>query len=250
MSAAMARRFWPGRSAVGKRIRPRFPQYRAYWLPKSNSDWLTVAGVVGDVRLDGVVQFPLPQVYLPYAQNPSSILHLMVRTSADPLRWTAAVRRVIQSLDQDQPVFDVKSLEDVLAESVTRASVVMRVLGAFAVVALVLATLGIYGVVAYSVSRRTREIGVRLALGAGLPQVVRLVIRQELRPSVAGVAAGICGALAATRVLGGFLVGVATTDLATFLAIPALFLVVALAAAYIPARRAALVDPMAVLREE
>lgn len=250
VSAAMARRFWPARSALGKRIRPVFPESRAYWLPKSNNGWLTVIGVVGDVRLDGVVQTPLPQIYLPYGQNPSSILHLMARTSADPLRWAPAVRREIQLLDKDQPVFDVKSLEDVLGESVTRASVVTRVLGVFAVLAMVLAGLGIYGVVAWFASQRTREIGVRMALGADPPQVVRLVIRQELRAVLAGVAAGISGALAGVSVLKSLLVGVTTTDLPTFLGIPAIFLMVALAAAYVPARRASRLNPMAALRHE
>jgi putative ABC transport system permease protein len=250
VSAAMARRFWPGRSAVGKRIRPVFPESQAYWLPKPASGWLTVVGVAGDVRLDGVVQTPLPQIYLPYGQNPSSILHLMVRTSADPLRWAPSVRREIQMLDKDQPVFDVKSLEDVLGSSVTRASVVTRMLGVFAALAMGLAGLGIYGVVANFVSKRTREIGVRMALGAGPPQVIRLVVRQEMRGVVAGVAAGICGALAGAGALKSLLVGVTTTDLPTFVAVTAVFLTVALAAAYVPARRAARMDPMAALREE
>jgi putative ABC transport system permease protein len=250
VSAVMARRFWPGQSALGKRIRPVFPESRAYWLPKSNSGWLTVVGVVGDVRLDGVVQTPLPQIYLPYGQNPSSILHLMARTSSDPLRWAPAVRREIQLLDKDQPDFDVKSLEDVLGESVTRASVITRVLGVLAALAMVLAGLGIYGVVAYFVSQRTREIGVRMALGAGPPQVVRLIIRQELRAVAAGVASGICGALAGAGVLKSLLVGVTTTNLPTFVGIPAVFLIVSLTAAYVPARRAARLAPMAALREE
>jgi ABC-type antimicrobial peptide transport system permease subunit len=200
--------------------------------------------------LDGVVQTPLPQIYLPYGQNPSSILHLMVRTSADPLRWAPSVRREIQMLDKDQPVFDVKSLEDVLGSSVTRASVVTRMLGVFAALAMGLAGLGIYGVVANFVSKRTREIGVRMALGAGPPQVIRLVVRQEMRGVVAGVAAGICGALAGAGALKSLLVGVTTTDLPTFVAVTAVFLTVALAAAYVPARRAARMDPMAALREE
>jgi putative ABC transport system permease protein len=250
VSAAMARRFWPGGSPLGKHIRPVFPEYPAYWLPKSNNGWLTVVGVAGDVRLDGVVQYPLPQIYLPYGQNPSSILHIMARTSSDPLRWAPAVRREIQLLDKDQPAFDVKSLEDVLGESVTRASVITRVLAVFAALAMVLAGLGIYSVVAYFVSQRTREIGVRMALGASPPQVVRMVIRQELRTVVAGVAAGIWGALAGAGVLKSLLVGVTTTDLPTFVVIPAVFLTVALAAAYVPARRAARLNPMAALRHE
>ena len=119
VSAAMARRFWPGESPLRKRIQPVFPDANYYWLPKSKNRWLVVVGVAGDVRLDGILQKAQPQMYLPYAQNPSSIMHLVMRTAGSPLRWAGAVRKEIHSLDKDQPVFDVKSLEDVLAESVT-----------------------------------------------------------------------------------------------------------------------------------
>lgn len=250
VSAAMVRRFWPGGSALGKRIRPLFPDSPGYWQPKSDGGWLTVVGVADDVRLDGVVQMPQPQIYLPYGQNPSSILQLMVRTSAEPLQWASAVRREILAIDKDQPIFDVKSLEDVLGDSVARVSVVTRVLEAFAAMALVLAGLGIYSVVAYSVSQRRREIGVRMALGARVPQLVRSVIRREMLAVEAGVVVGLLGALAAAKMLASLLVGVTATDPLTLAGVPLAFLAMALVAAYIPARRAAQKDPMTSLREE
>ncbi|SPF46720.1 Macrolide transporter ATP-binding /permease protein [Candidatus Sulfopaludibacter sp. SbA4] len=250
VSASMARRFWPGESPLGKRIQPAFPNSNSYWLPRSQNQWLTVVGVARDVRLDGIVPTPLPQLYLPYAQNPSSILHLVVRTAADPMRWSPSVRRAVLSIDKDQPVFDVKTLEDVLAYSFTRAATLTRVLAAFAALAVLLAGLGIYGVVAYFVSQTTREVGIRMALGARPAQVAGLIVRQAMRAALAGVSIGLAGALAGARVLQGLLVGVAGTDAATLGAIAVFFLAVALAAAYVPARRAARVNPLTCLRHD
>ena len=247
--AAMAQRFWPGESPLGKRLQPMFRDTNYYWVPKSENRWLMVVGVVGDVRLDGILPAQ-PQMYLPYAQNPSSIMHLVMRTAGSPLRWAAAMRTEIHSLDKDQPVFDIKSLDDVLAESVTRPNVLMRLLATFAGVALVLAALGIYGVVTYFVSQRTREIGIRIALGAKQGQVIRYVMGQGLGGVLVGVTVGVAGALAGTRVLRGVLVGVATTDLATFVGAPAVLIVVAMVASYMPAQRAAKTEPMDALRAE
>ncbi len=249
VSAAMAQRFWPGESPLGKRIQPVFPDANYYWLPKSKNRWLTVVGVAGDVRLDGILRSQ-PQMYLPYAQNPSSIMHLVMRTAGPPLRLAGAVRQEIYSLDKDQPVFDVKSLEDVLAESITRPSFLTRLLAVFAGMALLLAGLGIYGVVAHFVSQRTREIGIRIALGAEPGQVVRFVMGQGLGAVLVGAMVGMAGALAGSRVLRSVLVGVSTTDLATFVGVPAVLILVAAAACYVPAERAAKMEPMAALRTE
>src|SRR5262249_8837634 len=141
VSASMARRFWPGGSALGMRIRALFPQTRNYWLPKSENRWLTVAGVVGDVRLDGVGQ-NLPPIYLPYSQNPSSILHLLVRTAGDTASVARDLPRSIGALDPDEPLFDVKGLQDVMADSTTRSDVLTRLLSGFGALALALAALG------------------------------------------------------------------------------------------------------------
>ena len=250
VSAAMARRFWPDQSPLGKRIQPAFPNSNSYWLPRSQNRWLTVVGVARDVRLDGIVSTPLPQMYLPYAQNPSSIMHLVVRTAADPMNWSSGVRLVVESLDRDQPVFDVKTLDAVLAESFTRAYTLARILISFAGVAILLAGFGIYGVVAYFVSQRTREVGIRMALGARPSEVAGLMVWQGMRAVLAGVAVGIAGALAGGRVLEGMLVGVARANAPTLAAIAGFFIALALAAAYLSARRAARVNPLHCLRHE
>jgi putative ABC transport system permease protein len=250
VSASMARRFWHSQSAVGKRIRPLFPTSTHYWLPKTQNSWLTVVGVAGDVRLDGIVQTPLPQMYLSYTQNPTSILHLLVRTPGDPMRLAGAVRHEIAELDRDQPVFDMKSLDDVLAESTTRAGALTRLLAAFGAGAILLAIMGIYGVTACWTSRRTREIGIRMALGARPLQVVRLVTGQGVPAALAGTVAGLAGGLLAARLLRTFLVGVSTTDLLTFAGAPAILMLAAVAAAYVPARRAVRIEPMAALKHD
>jgi putative ABC transport system permease protein len=212
--------------------------------------WLTVVGVAGDVRLDGIAQTELPQLYLPYAQFPTSILHLFIRTAGEPVRLAGAVSREIAVLDRDQPVFDVKSLEDVMAESTTRADVLTGLLGAFAAIAVLLAVIGIYGVTACSTSRRTREIGVRMALGARPIQVVRLIGGQALPAVLAGAAAGVAGALLAARVLRTFLVGVGMADPLTFAVVPVMLLTVVTVAACVPALRAARIDPMSALKND
>jgi putative ABC transport system permease protein len=248
VSAAMAHRFWPGQSAVGKRIRTEFPQNPGYWLPRSKTGWLAIVGVAGDVRLDGVITNPPPQMYLPYSQNPASILHLVVRTAGAPLQWSPDIRIAIQSLDQDQPVFDVKSLDEVLEDSITRASVLTEVLGAFAALALLLATIGISSVVAYLVSQQDREIGIRMAVGADPAHVVRMVLRQGMGAVLVGMAGGAAGALGATRLLKNLLVGVGSSDPVAFVAALSILLGAAGLATYIPARRAARVDPISALR--
>ena len=249
VSAAMAQRFWPGESPIGKRIRPMFPEGNYYWQPKSKNPWLVVVGVVGDVHLDGILPWQA-QMYLPYAQTPSSIMHLVVRTAGKPSRWVTPVRAAIRSLDKEQAVFDVKSLEDVVAESVARPNVLMRLLTAFAGTALGLAALGVYGVVTYFVSQRTREIGIRIALGARRGHVFAFVMVQGLSAVLVGVAIGVAGALAAASMLRATLVGVTSTDAVAFIGMPSMLLLVAMVATYIPAQRAANTEPMTVLRSE
>jgi putative ABC transport system permease protein len=250
VSAAMARLFWPGQPAVGKRLRPRFPTSSHYWLPKSQNGWLTVVGVAGDVRLDGIAQNNIPQMYLTYSQYPTSILHLLVRTNQEPMRLARAVRHEVAELDRDQPVFDMKSLEDVLADSTTRAAVLTRLLAAFAAIAVLLALIGIYGVTACWTARRTREIGIRVAIGARPAQVIVMIAGESVPAVVAGTVAGLGGALLIAPLLKAFLVGVATADLPTFAAVPATLVVAAAAAAYLPARLAARIPPVEALKRE
>jgi len=249
ISAAMGRRFWPDQTALGKRLRPLFPATAHYWLPRSQDRWLTVIGVVGDVHLDGIAP-PLPQMYLPYTQSPTAILHLLVRTEGDPSRLSEAIRREVAALDRDQPIFDVKSLQEVMDDSTTRSGVLTELLSGFAVIAVVLALLGIYGITACWTSRRSREIGIRIALGARPVQVIQLVTGQGLRPVIAGIVAGLVGAGAATRVLRSLLVGVTVTDSLTFAMVAIALLLAAAAATYVPARQAARIAPMEALRHE
>ena len=255
ISDSMARRFWPGEDAIGKRIAPRFPEMNAYWIPESNNRPLTVVGVVGDVRQDGRLGVPEDegdpaQMYLPYLQNPSPIMHLLVRTSADPLLSANAVRSEVYSVDKDQPAFDVKTLEEVAAESFSQSSALTLLLGAFAALALALAGAGIYGVMAYAVSERTREIGIRMALGATGGDVLRLIVRRGMLSALAGVGAGLVATLILTRVLSSALYGVSAGDPVTYAAVSALLLGVAFAACYAPARKAAKVDPKIALQHE
>jgi predicted permease len=250
VSAGMAERFWHGQPALGNRIRLLIPDTRQYWLPKSRNQWLTVVGVVGDVKLDGIDPHPLPQMYLPYTQNPSAIFHVVLRTEGDPLQWIPAVRRSVAAIDKDQPVFDAKSLDEVLASSVTRVSVISRGLALTAAIALLLACAGIFGVTSYVVSQRNRESGIRMALGATPRRLVSLQMRRTMTVVLAGSIAGLLGALTATRVLQSVLVGVGPTDALTLSIAPLFLLLAAGAAAYMPARRAAQVDPVTMLRHD
>jgi putative ABC transport system permease protein len=255
ISASMAHRFWPNEDPVGKQIRPQFPDMSAYWFPESNNLSLAIVGVVGDVKDDGIMGVPqeeinLPQIYLPYLQNPSSIMHLMVRTPADPMRWADAVRGEVYAVDKDQPVFDVKTMDEVVAESFSRPRILMLLLGAFAALALVLAVAGVYGVMSYSITQRTHEIGIRMALGAGQREILKLIVRQGMILTLTGLAVGLIGAFAVTRVMSSLLYGVGATDPITFMGVSVLLTGVAFVACYLPARKATKVDPMIALRYE
>jgi len=173
---------------------------------------------------------------------------LVVRTAGDPRHFAGAIRRSVLAVDHDQPISDVKTMEAVLTRNFGQRRLAMLLLGSFAAVALLLAVVGLYGVIAYSVARRTQEVGIRRALGAQQADILRLVLRQALMLSLVGVAIGIAGAFALTRFLKALLFHVTATDPAVFAAMAVLFAVVALAASYIPARRAARIDPMVALR--
>jgi putative ABC transport system permease protein len=244
VSQSLARHFWPHEEAMGKRLKPGF----------SNDAWCTVVGIVGDTKQYSLDETPSPSMYLPYAQAPATFLMqditLVLRTGADPRSLVTAARRAVQAVDPDLPVFDVASMEQLVYRSVSTPRFNTALLGVFAALALVLAAVGIYGVMSYAVVQRTHEIGVRVALGARAGDILRQVVRQGMLPAVVGIAIGTAGAWAVTRFLSSLLFGVRPTDPMTFTLVPLLLATVALVACLIPARRATKVDPVVALRYE
>jgi putative ABC transport system permease protein len=240
---AVARKYWPNENPLTKRIVPGRPQ--------TPEDWCQVVGVVKDVRQTDLSAEPKPQMYVPYEQAGFfAPRHLVVKTEGDPLALAGSVRKTVWEVDRDQPVSNVSTMEGVLSESIARQRFSTLLLGVFAGVALVLAAVGIYGVMSYSMAQRTREIGIRMALGAQKWDVLKLAVGQGLRLVAVGVAVGLAGALALTRVMTSLLYGVSATDPATLVIISLVLVAVALLASYIPARRAAKVDPLIALRYE
>jgi predicted permease len=246
-----ARRFWPDGEAVGKRV--------AVGGGPNNITWGEIVGVIGHIRHYGTnkegqdrAYFPegREQIYFPHAQNPARTMYLAIHTSTDAASLTNPVRNVALSLDKDLPVYEVKTLEQLVSNAVANPRLNLVLMGIFASVALILATVGIYGVMSYSVTQRTHEIGIRMALGAQSTDVLKMVLRQGVALTGVGVVAGLAGALLTTRLMSSLLFGVSATDPVTFAVIPLLIAGVALGASFVPARRATKVDPMVALRYE
>ena len=215
--------------------------------------WLVIVGVVGDVRQSSLDQQLKPEMYVTHHQDRRGFAiprDLVVQTDGNPLSLAASVRSEIWKIDSDLPLFRVQTMEQILSQSVAGQLFNMLLLTLFAAVALVLASVGIYGVMSYDTARRTREIGIRMALGASATDVLGAMMGRGLLMTVAGVALGLAGALALTRVMTGLLFGVSATDPLTFALIALLLTAVSLVACFIPARRATKVDPMIALRYE
>lgn len=243
ISETMARRFWPGEDAVGKRI--------AVGRIRKPEDWVQVVGVVKDVRQFELTAEPKPQMYLPYTQfGFFDARDLVVKTDVDPASMAATVRKAVWEIDKDQPVSNIQTMDEILADSIARQRFSMLLLAIFAAVALVLAGVGIYGVMSYSVAQRTREIGIRMALGAQTGAVLKLAVGYGMKLVIAGLVIGLVAAFALTRVMSTLLFGVTATDPATFTLISLLLIAVAAIASYIPARRATRVNPIIALRYE
>ncbi|HZQ19098.1 MAG TPA: ABC transporter permease [Terriglobales bacterium] len=247
VSKSLAKLYWPGQDALGKRIKPQMP----------GGEWCTVIGVAADVRhWTADVTDVEPTAYYPYTQIPESFLPLTEgnmaiavrsRGSSDPL---SAIRAAVGEVDKTVPLFQVQTLEQMVSDAGSLRRFDMWLIGGFAGLALILAAIGIYGVMAYSVSQRTREIGIRIALGAQRQTVLRLVLRQGATLAIAGVLLGIAGALGLTQLMASLLFGVSARDWATFSIVPWIVLAMIMVGCYVPARRAAKVDPMVALREE
>jgi predicted permease len=238
----LARRYFGNEDAIGKRI-------TLEDHPKE-ADWITVVGVVGDTKPRELHSEPVAELYMPFNQQPESRMALMIRSSSADAGVATAVRNEVLALDKNQPVYSIRTLDSVLSESVAAPRFRTLLLGVFAGVALILAGVGIYGVISYAVSRRTQEIGIRMALGARATDVLKLVVKEGMMLALIGVAIGLAGAFALTRLLTTLLFGVTPTDAATFATVSVGLIVVALFACFIPARRATKVDPLVALRYE
>jgi putative ABC transport system permease protein len=249
INQTMARRYWPNEDPIGKLIKPQFPTANVPWRPATTNTWLAIVGVVEDVKEMGVNAEQQAEIYLPYLQNPSSLMNLLVRSKSDPLRLVPAVRRQVLAVDGDQPVYNIKTMENVLSQSIATPQLITSLLTIFAAIALLLAAMGVYGVMSYSVAQRTHEVGVRMALGAQQQHVLRMILGHGLRLVLFGVGLGVMVALAVTRVISNLLFGVSATDPQVFVGVPLLLIAVALLATYFPARRALKVDPIIALRE-
>ncbi len=240
---SLARRLWPeypnGLDPIGQQM-----------LIGRDPHPHEIVGVAANVSQAGKDQQLRPGFYLPCAQSSTQTAMLAVRTERNPLLLAAAIRNQVFAIDPAQPVSDVRTMDDIVAESEGQVRLMMRLLGAFAGAAALLAVIGLYGVISYSTAQRTKELGIRSALGAQRRGIISLVVRQGFSLSVAGVLLGVCAALALTRLLKDLLFQVRPTDPATFIAVSVLFVLVALAASYVPARRAAKVEPMEALRYE
>ena len=241
-----AEQYWPGEDPTGKRLK--------IGPLDSPNQWLTIVGVVGDVRQAGLYGDVRRDLYLPYAQDRRGFIaprDLVVRTKGgDTASVAGAVRQAIWSVDKDQPISNVRTMDQVFAAAISQERFQALLLGLFAALAMVLACVGLYGVISYSVAQRTHEIGVRMALGARPLDVLRLVLRQGMTLTIAGLVVGVAVGLAATRVLSDMLFGVTPRDPVTFIGVPVLLLLVAFLACYIPARRATRIDPLVALRYE
>jgi putative ABC transport system permease protein len=242
INEAAARRFYPNEDPLGKR----FKQGRA----ESRNPWVMVVGIVGGVSHTALGVASQPEVYLPFQQNPDATITLVARTRSDPRSLAATVRREVSVLDKDLPVSNVKFMDEIVAGSVSQPRVYALLLGVFAGLALVLAAIGIYGVISYSVTQRTHEVGIRMALGAQTKDVLALIIKQGMALALVGIFLGLIVSLALTRVLASQLYGVSSTDPVTFTAISLLLIFVAAIACYIPALRATKVDPLIAVRYE
>jgi putative ABC transport system permease protein len=239
---AMAGRFFPNADPIGKHLKPGGRE--------SNAPWLTVVGVVGNIKAEGFDQPDQPHVYMPVLQNPGYAMAIYVRTDGNPAGLANALRQQVQAVDPNLPLFGEQTMDELVSSSLAQRRFAMQVVGLFGVLALLLAGIGIYGVMAYSVTQRTREIGIRMALGATTGSICRWLLRQGMKLTLIGVGVGLLGALAITRLLRGLLFGVAPTDVLTYAGLTLLLAAVALLACYIPARRATKVDPLVALRYE
>ncbi len=246
VNRALARRFFGNQDPIGKHVRPGIGNGYGPGEPPMRE----IVGMIGDVKQGELGREAAPEVYTPLAQSPLLTMFVVVRTANDPRTMVQAVRRQVASFDKNAPIYHVKTLDQYFAQSLTLPRLITFLLSGFAGLALILACLGVYGVVSYITVQRTREIGIRMALGSGKRDVLRMIVGEGLRPAIIGIAIGVILTLKLTRLLSSLLYGVTATDPLTFVAVSVILIGVSLLACYIPARRAANIDPMLSLRHE
>jgi putative ABC transport system permease protein len=244
INAKMAHELFLHENPVGKRFM--FGRPSAKNAPK----WITIVGVVADTKLYGLANPSRLEVYVPFRQSPDDHMNLVVKSGIDPAALTTAIRGVVSSIDKDQPIFAIVTMRQLVEDSVATRRITLILLGLFSTLALLLAAVGIYGVISYSVAQRTREIGIRIALGAQSGDVLRMILGQGAKIVAAGVAAGILASFGLTRLMAKLLFSVSAADPLTFAAVAIVLVVVAMLACYIPARRTLRVDPAITLRYE
>jgi putative ABC transport system permease protein len=243
INETMARRVWRGGDPVGRRFK--------LGPADSQNAWFTVVGVVGDMRRQGMEIEPIPQMFEPLAQNPSRLAILLVRTSTeDPLTVAASVQAAVRRVDKQVPLYGVTTLQSRLGADLAQRRFQTALLGGFAAVGLVMAAIGIYGLILYSATTRTQEIGIRIAVGAQRGDILRMMLREGLQLTAIGLAVGLAGAAVVAKAGAALLFGVSGTDPVTFGGVSVLLTLIALAASYLPARRAARIDPIRALRCE
>jgi predicted permease len=245
VNETLARQFWPNESPLGRRIDA--------GTGDGTTRWMTIVGVVTDIRERGLDLEMKPAVYVPFTQTEITFFQpteIAVHTSRDPLSVSKELQAAVWSLDPEQPVSDIRTMDAIADGELANRTQVLQLLSAFAALALLLAALGIYAVLSYVVSQRTREIGLRMAIGASQWDIVRAILGYSVKLTALGLAAGIVAGVVATRLLSTLLFGVSPLDPTTFIAVSALLAAVALLASYVPTRRAAAVDPMVALREQ
>ena len=242
VSETMARRFFPGEDPVGKRIN--FGDY------DNESSWVTIVGVVGSIRHFNLDVAPEPEVYLPFPQDPWVYMSVVARTAGDPAALLPSMRQAVLDVDPDQPVYALTTMEEVLADNVADSRFLSLLLEIFALTAAILAAVGIYSVISYTVSQRYRELGIRIALGAGRTNILQLVMKQGLTPVLYGIGIGVAGAIVTTRFLESQLYEVSTVDPLSFIVIPLFVVVTAVVSVSLPARRAVTIPPVEALNND
>ena len=246
INETLAKQYFPGVDPVGRRLKNGGPERPI----GPNNKWNTIVGVVGDINYSGLDAPPEPVVYYPFRQATNNNQYVIIRTSMNPRSLEPAVKAVVADLDKDLPIVNVRTMDELMTEAVAPPRFRTVLVSMFAIVGLLLAAIGIYGVMAYAVTERTHELGVRIALGADRGDVLRIVLGEAAWLAATGVGLGLAGALGATRLIQTLLFGVTATDALTFTGIALLLTSTALLASYIPARRATRVDPMVALRYE